>query len=306
MNKLNLKSIFVIGVFMFFSAVLTSQAQTTPKYTQDLYFGIKSSSVSTLQSDLSTDSAIYPEKLVTGYFGSLTQKAIQRFQVKYGIVNSGTPSTTGYGRVGPKTRAKLNEIYGQSVSSKEDIGSCVTASNYTYEFYVVFGADVSKETAEQILRDNSAETFHLTSEPPSGYSFELPNDNMCTSLEGVFKVKDTFKIPALYRQPEANQPTSGPVNSLSCQNVPSYFVTPNGYISSPSNNFILTYYQNGDQLKNELEKLGGYNVVPIGEKTKTYYTTFQNGKICKSVGALKQHPNVKSIGTVPYLPGPTQ
>lgn len=53
---------------------------------------------------------MYPEKLVTGYFGPLTLKAVQRFQTKYGIVSSGSPSTTGYGRVGPRTRAKLNEL----------------------------------------------------------------------------------------------------------------------------------------------------------------------------------------------------
>ena len=31
---------------------------------------------------------IYPEGLITGYFGSLTQKAVQRFQEKYGIAKA--------------------------------------------------------------------------------------------------------------------------------------------------------------------------------------------------------------------------
>ncbi|MEK7482143.1 MAG: peptidoglycan-binding domain-containing protein [Patescibacteria group bacterium] len=74
------------------------------KYIRNLYFGLKNSSVSTLQGDLSTDSSIYPEKLVTGYFGPLTLKAVKRFQAKYGIIQ------TGY--VGPLTRAKLNELFG--------------------------------------------------------------------------------------------------------------------------------------------------------------------------------------------------
>lgn len=81
----------------------TLGATTQQKYVQNLYFGLKNSLVSTLQSDLSADSSIYPEKLVTGYFGSLTLKAVKRFQAKYGI------SQTGY--VGPLTRAKLNEMY---------------------------------------------------------------------------------------------------------------------------------------------------------------------------------------------------
>lgn len=53
---------------------------------------------------------IYPEGLVTGYLGSLTEAAVKRFQAKYGIVFYGDPVSTGYGLVGPKTRAKLNEI----------------------------------------------------------------------------------------------------------------------------------------------------------------------------------------------------
>ncbi len=53
---------------------------------------------------------IYPEELITGYYGKLTVKAVQRFQCKYGIVCSGTPETTGYGLAGPITRVKINEI----------------------------------------------------------------------------------------------------------------------------------------------------------------------------------------------------
>ena len=43
----------------------------------------------------------------TNYYGSLTRKAVEKFQVKYGIAKSGEP---GYGTVGPMTRAKLNEL----------------------------------------------------------------------------------------------------------------------------------------------------------------------------------------------------
>ncbi|TSC96945.1 MAG: hypothetical protein Athens101426_1, partial [Parcubacteria group bacterium Athens1014_26] len=46
----------------------------------------------------------------TGYYGKLTMQAIQRFQVKYNIVSSGSPETTGYGAIGPKTMNKINEL----------------------------------------------------------------------------------------------------------------------------------------------------------------------------------------------------
>ena len=55
---------------------------------------------------LSQDASIYPQKQVTGYFGPLTRQAVINFQKKYGIDPIGT--------VGPITRAKLNELFGNS------------------------------------------------------------------------------------------------------------------------------------------------------------------------------------------------
>jgi len=46
----------------------------------------------------------------TEYFGTLTKKAVQKFQKKYGIAKEGD---SGYGYVGPKTRAKLQEVFKQ-------------------------------------------------------------------------------------------------------------------------------------------------------------------------------------------------
>jgi len=96
-------TIVAIGGYFVFSSASIATAQTTPRYTQNLYFGLKNSQVNQLQQDFTNDSTIYPEKLVTGYFGPLTLKAVKRFQAKYGIIQ------TGY--VGPLTRAKLNELY---------------------------------------------------------------------------------------------------------------------------------------------------------------------------------------------------
>lgn len=43
----------------------------------------------------------------TIYFGNMTLKALQKFQCEKNIVCSGSPETTGYGLVGPKTRSAL-------------------------------------------------------------------------------------------------------------------------------------------------------------------------------------------------------
>ena len=46
----------------------------------------------------------------TTYYGSLTSSAIKALQCKYNIVCEGSPETTGFGRVGPKTLALLNSL----------------------------------------------------------------------------------------------------------------------------------------------------------------------------------------------------
>lgn len=44
----------------------------------------------------------------TNLYGPATRAAVQKFQLKYGIVKS--PKDKGYGIVGPATRKKMNEI----------------------------------------------------------------------------------------------------------------------------------------------------------------------------------------------------
>lgn len=74
-----------------------------------LQLGATGDDVSLVQRWLSQDTTVYPEGLSTGYFGSLTLSAVQKFQVKHGVAAEGE---LGYGVVGPKTQAKLLELYG--------------------------------------------------------------------------------------------------------------------------------------------------------------------------------------------------
>jgi len=72
------------------------------KFSKTLARGLKDDDdVRQLQKFLKTFPDIYPEGLVTGYFGPLTEAAVKRFQEKQGI------DPVGY--VGPKTLAKLKD-----------------------------------------------------------------------------------------------------------------------------------------------------------------------------------------------------
>lgn len=70
--------------------------------TRQLQEGMRGDDVKILQQALATDPEIYPEGLVTGYFGSLTREAVRRFQERAGIEQ--------VGRVGPQTLWRVNEI----------------------------------------------------------------------------------------------------------------------------------------------------------------------------------------------------
>ncbi len=78
-------------------------------FTKELIPGSTGPEVTRLQNTLYADGD-YPRDIITGDYGSLTEAAVKAFQEKYGIVDYGSPSTTGYGSVGPKTRVKLNTL----------------------------------------------------------------------------------------------------------------------------------------------------------------------------------------------------
>lgn len=91
-------------------AQLSPVAQlVSPVFNKDLQLGSKGDDVKRLQELLKSDKDVYPEGQVTGYIGPLTKAAIIKFQLKYGVIKSNKEQ--GAGRIGPKTRAKIKEVF---------------------------------------------------------------------------------------------------------------------------------------------------------------------------------------------------
>lgn len=82
---------------------------------RQLELGNSGSDVSTLQTFLAKDVTIYPQGLVTGYFGSLTKSAVSNFQVRNSI-----PSV---GRVGPVTLVAINAQITGGMNSGADVSA---------------------------------------------------------------------------------------------------------------------------------------------------------------------------------------
>jgi len=85
------------------------------KFTVDLKYSQKSDDVRYLQIFLKAQGPeIYPEGIISGWFGPLTKKAVIRFQEKYASdILTPWGLTKGTGFVGKTTRAKINEILGR-------------------------------------------------------------------------------------------------------------------------------------------------------------------------------------------------
>ena len=77
-------------------------ASAYEQLTSQLDPGARGVNVTRLQSFLSGNVDIYPEGIISGYFGSLTKSAVTRFQSMFGF--------SQVGRVGPMTLEKINSL----------------------------------------------------------------------------------------------------------------------------------------------------------------------------------------------------
>jgi peptidoglycan hydrolase-like protein with peptidoglycan-binding domain len=131
------KNIALTGTFFALFFVLSfgvgSQAAFAATIDTQLDFGSTGQEVRDLQTYLSTNVSLYPSGLVTGYFGALTRAGVERFQTVQGIVSSGTPATTGYGRVGPTTMARLNVLMSGGASNQSTLYTVPVLSGVTLQ-----------------------------------------------------------------------------------------------------------------------------------------------------------------------------
>ncbi len=93
--------------------LLAQQNSNCTTLTRDLYIGLNDAGtlgeVSKLQKFLKAQGD-YTYPTISGFFGAATQQAVQRFQSRVGIISGGSPASTGWGVVGPATRAKIKAV----------------------------------------------------------------------------------------------------------------------------------------------------------------------------------------------------
>jgi PKD repeat protein len=136
--------------------------------------------VTRLQQYLALDPSVYPEGTVSGYFGALTERAVQRWQSKYNIVSSGSPSTTGWGQVGPRTAAAIALLCQTGGSSP--VGGYIQVSpisgNAPLTVTVIATVNSTNSCASAIYQLNWGDNSNPVSIPVSA--------NVCTQISQTY------------------------------------------------------------------------------------------------------------------------
>lgn len=137
-------------------------------FNREMEIGMTGPDVSALQTFLAADPSIYPQGLVTGYFGVLTYQAVANFQARNGI--------SAVGRVGPITLAAINGMFG-SIGGSSDVNAPIIT-------VVTLGSSSSSISAAWVTNEETMSTLYYSISPI--YLTESKNSNpYSVSVTGI-------------------------------------------------------------------------------------------------------------------------
>ena len=192
-----MKKISNVGKFAFVSALaslsIATQVFAYNTISTQLDLGETNADVTNLQTFFKDNSSIYPEGLVTGYFGSLSRSAVQRFQTQNNLVSSGSAATTGYGRVGPSTRDAINQLInngGWANASSDMSGPAITnVTKTTGSNTITFNWNTDELASAKIFYNTSPVTMNEGDIRSVGFGatngFSASNDMLARQAQQV-------------------------------------------------------------------------------------------------------------------------
>jgi peptidoglycan hydrolase-like protein with peptidoglycan-binding domain len=89
------------------TTTVSGSSISSAPFTNDFSYGMSDPEISILQRFLAEDPGLYPQGVVTGYYGLATQQAVQSFQLTYGL----QLPAADYGSFDAVTRGKMNALY---------------------------------------------------------------------------------------------------------------------------------------------------------------------------------------------------
>ena len=170
----------------------TSSSAAAPALIGNLYAGESDATTNGGVTILQQFLGISP---TTGYFGSATLQAVENWQSSHGLVSSGSASTTGFGFVGPRTRAAMG--FGSSASGNTGSGTAGSPQSASFSATPKSGAA-------------PLSVYFRYNNPTSGGSYLVSfGDGTSGTL--------TYQVP--------------PCASSAAANCPSYYVASHSYTS---------------------------------------------------------------------------
>jgi hypothetical protein len=137
------------------SSIVSSNAPAgNQTFTEFLYFGLRDQQVENLQSLLAAHGYLSSAN-ATGFFGSITQAALQKFQCDQNIVCTGG---AGWGTVGPRTRNILNNFPAQRIAPAVGQGSAAGGQGSAVSSVSALAAEIQALQAELANLENQLQS----------------------------------------------------------------------------------------------------------------------------------------------------
>ncbi len=189
MNKITYKTFLSVG-FMAAAFALVAIPGVTHADTlyRQLQLGMSGSDVSSLQTFLAQDRTIYPQGLVTGYFGSLTKSAVSNFQARNGIDTAG--------RVGPATLPVINA----QMTSGTNMTSSTGSASATI-FNVNIGVNRNAATVNWTTDELAKGVVYYSTSPLALYEYPNSADVSGSSVMSDMNFKSTQSVSVQNLQP---------------------------------------------------------------------------------------------------------
>jgi len=172
-----MKFALVTGTLLFLTLLFL--APTNVLAARSLSSGLSGDDVVALQKTLIAQGYL-ASGYATGYFGPLTQTAVEKFQCAHNIICSGT-STQGYGVYGPKTQAALASVTNYPTNPATLSGQLTPRATGAFEISGWIPYWRSATGTKDVLPHLS----QLTSVMPFGYT--MKNDGTLADTAGLSK-----------------------------------------------------------------------------------------------------------------------
>lgn len=250
----------------------------------------------------------------SGYYGSVTQKAMQSWQRQNGVVSSGTPESTGYGVLGPKTREALKAATCTGGSTAVVVPTqtpvlvpvptqtspITIAPSYTScrlgDTYVPSGTSVKAYAKSVVSAYESCEAFAITRTCTGGV---LSGNSAYQYASCAGRTNDSCVLGnATLANGESR--TFYVVGQVfpgdSCANYAQQRTCVNGVLSGSSQYTILNCQANSGQIC----QLGGVTVSPGSSRTFYSVLTAPAGTACSSYSQVRSCSNGTLSGSTAF------